>query len=243
MKKVLLTFLLCLTILPLGVNAASKKYNTLNLDEALTQENIEHDFSNYKETDKQITIYLFRGNGCGFCQRFLTFLNSIIDEYGQYFKVVSYETWYDRDNANLMTEVSNFLGQPATGVPYIIIGDQVFAGYSSNYDDAIKEAITNLYNQKEKDRYDVFKEMEKAEKNANATTEVNYFVLIFANVVIIAFMGGISLIYMTKQHKILNSKLNAMNAKLELIESKSNTTKEVKTIEKEVKQKTKAKKN
>lgn len=247
MKKVLLTFLLCLTILPLGVNAAQMKYGdkiytSLNLDEALTQEEIEHDFSNYKETDDQITIYLFRGNGCGYCRRFLTFLNSIVDEYGKYFKVVSYETWYDRDNSKLLSKVSNFLDEPAGGVPYIIIGDQVFGGYNESYDDAIKEAITSLYNQKAKDRYDVFKEMAKAEKDS----QINYFVIIFSNLIIIVVMTGIGLTYMTKQHKILNSKLNAINARLEEIESKTNTpkevkTKEVKTVEKEVKQKTKKK--
>ena len=250
MKKVLLTFLLCLTILPLGVSAAQmtykdKVYTSLNLDEALTQEKIEHDFSNYKETEDQITIYLFRGNGCGYCRKFLTFLNSIIDEYGKYFKVVSYETWYNRDNSKLLSKVSNFLDEPANGVPYIIIGDQVFGGYNESYDDAIKEAIKNLYDQKSKDRYDVFKEMAKAEK----ASQINYFIIIFSNLIVIVVMGGIGLTYMTKQHKILNSKLNDINAKLELIESKANTPKEVKkeatevkTVEKEVKQKAKTKK-
>lgn len=237
MKKILLVFLLCLTILPFSVNAESKKYNTLNLDEALTQENIEHDFSNYKETDKQITIYLFRGNGCHFCQDFLTFLNSIVDEYGKYFKVVSYETWYDRNNYDLMTEVSTFLGQPATGVPYIIIGDQVFGGYSSNYDDAIKKAITDLYNSK--DRYDVFEEMEKAEKEASkANNPINYGIIILSNLALTIVIGGIVLYSTKTQNKQLLSKLNDMENKLNNMENK---LKPVKTIE-DTTEKTKTKK-
>lgn len=218
MKKVLLIFLLCLTILPFSVNAETKKYNTLNLDEALTQENIEHDFSNYKETDKQITIYLFRGNGCHFCQDFLNFLNSIVDEYGKYFKVVSYETWYDRNNYDLMTEVSTFLGQPSTGVPYIIIGDQVFGGYSSNYDDAIKKAITDLYNSK--DRYDVFEEMEKAKKEAaKASKPINYSFIIISNLAIVIIALGTILYTNKMQNKSLLSKLNDIEGKLNHMEN------------------------
>lgn len=157
-KHIIIGLLLILLIIPLDVKAEEKEYKTMNLDEALTQEEIKHDFSNYKETDDQITIYLFRGNGCHFCQDFLNFLNSIIDEYGKYFKVVSYETWYNKDNSDLLNEVSTFMGKSAKGaVPYIIIGDKVFSGYNSKYDEEIKTAVKDLYNNK--DRYDVFEDM------------------------------------------------------------------------------------
>lgn len=89
---------MCLITLPSIVSASSNSYNTLNLEEALKQEGIESKLENYKETDKQITIYLFRGNGCTYCRNFLSFLNDIAEEYGSYFKVVSYETWYDQAN-------------------------------------------------------------------------------------------------------------------------------------------------
>ena len=128
MKKKIIGLLLLLSlIMPFSTLAATKKYNTLNLEKALEQEEIEHDLSNYKEDDKQAVIYLFRGKGCGYCRNFLTFLNSIVDEYGKYFKVVSYEVWYDQDNGTLMQEVSDFLGANATGVPFIVIGCYSFS--------------------------------------------------------------------------------------------------------------------
>ena len=40
-----------------------------------------------------------------------------------------------------MEKVGNLLGQKAEGVPYIVIGDKVFAGYAESYNDEIKEAI------------------------------------------------------------------------------------------------------
>ena len=47
------------------------------------------------------------------------------------------------------------MGNAAGGVPYIIIGDNVFPGYAETYDDSIKDAIKKLYDSE--DRFDVFK--------------------------------------------------------------------------------------
>lgn len=242
MKKIVLTIALLLTVIVpfFGASAETKKYQTMNLDEVLTQEEIEHDFSKYKESDKQITIYLFRGYGCGYCHRFLEFLNSIIDDYGKYFKVVSYETWYDRDNYNLMTEVSNFLGQPAGGVPYIIIGDQVFAGYSNEFDDSIKEAIKKLYNQK--DRYDVMVEMEKAKKaaeKANAPQNDTWLIIgIVGGAVVICSIVTICILMnsMNKQtrtilRRVYESELESK--KVEPVKTIKNEAKEEVIVEKE----------
>ena len=161
-KKILVVLLMVLFVTPTVAFAEEKTYNTLNLDEALTAEEIEHDFSNYKENDDQITIYMFRGQGCGYCKKFLTFMNSIVDEYGKYFKVETYEVWNDSKNSELMQNIATFMGKEANGVPFIIIGDKSFNGYSESYDDEIKDAITKLYKTKKSDRYDVMKEYEKS---------------------------------------------------------------------------------
>ena len=179
MKRFLgIVFALLFLVSPMVLRAAEKekidlsKYKTLNLKQTLAEEEIAEEFTNYTENDDQITIYLFRGRGCGYCRAFLSFINSITNEYGQYFKIVSFETWYDEDNTALLNTISDFLGEKAGGVPYVIIGDQVFPGYASSYDDSIKSAITTLYEAKE--RYDVFEEYNKAidaeKKAANAGT-------------------------------------------------------------------------
>lgn len=188
-KKLLIVLLMVLFVLPINARAEEKTYNTLNLDEALTQEGIEHDFSDFEENDDQITIYMFRGQGCGYCKKFLTFLNSIMDEYGEYFKVETYEVWQDADNAELMQNVASFLGKKAEGVPFIIIGDKTFNGYSESYNEDIKSAIKELYDTKKEDRYDVMKEYEeggsapKEEKDYDSTfIGIIIFSIIFSTV-------------------------------------------------------------
>ena len=142
MKKVFLAILISvLCFIPFSVNAEEKEYKTLNLDEALKEEEIDHDFSNYKETDDQAIIYLFRGKGCAYCKKFLTYLNSIVDDYGKYFKVVSYEVWYDTDNNELLQKIGEARDEKISGVPYILIGDKSWSGYASSLDDEIIDAI------------------------------------------------------------------------------------------------------
>ena len=168
-KKLLLFVAMCLLVLPITTKAISiDKYNTLNLKEALKEEEIDEAFKNYKETDKQVTIYLFRGKGCAFCRAFLTFLNSITDEYGKYFKVVSFEVWNDAENSALLSSVAAFMDKKLEGVPFIVIGDKVFDGYTESYDEDIKNTIKELYNSN--DRYDVFAQMTDKDLEVTANT-------------------------------------------------------------------------
>lgn len=168
MKKRLLTLLLvAILIIPIGVSAGSKKvlgqdYSTKNFLETLQDEELAQEFSKYGEGNDKINIYLFRGKGCSFCRAFLSFMNSITDEYGKYFNMVSFEVWYDENNWNLLNQVSYYKdGQISQGVPYIIIGDKVFGGYADTYNEEIKKAITDLYNTPKKERYDVFAHAEE----------------------------------------------------------------------------------
>lgn len=212
MKKFFIVLLICLLFVPYLASAEEKTYNTLNLDEALNQEEIEHDFSNYEENDEQAVIYVFRGNGCAYCRKLLTFLNSIIDEYGKYFKVVSYEVWYDSDNASLMDKVSEYLEQPATGVPYVVIGDKVFAGYSETYDEDIKSAIKKLYDTKKEERYDVFEQMEKNPKTEEKASS-NFSIVVFNIIVSLALVAGVA-VYDSKKRIDLENRISELEKKL-----------------------------
>ncbi len=220
-KKSIWIILLCLVLLPFGVKAETK---TQNLEEILTAKNIEHDLSGYKETDDKVPIYLFYGETCTYCESFIEFLNSIVGEYGKYFKLVGYEVWKNADNSNTMEEVSEFLGEKATGVPFIVIGDQTFIGYGPSSDESIKKAITDLYNSK--DKYDVFKEMEKAEKEkkkANKNTSNTSVIIWNACITLVAVVGVV--FYDHQKYQKLNNKLEEMNNK---IEKSSNTEKKTK---------------
>lgn len=176
-KKIAIIVLMLLSIIIPVKAFAKEQYKTLNLEETLAEEGIEKKFTDYKETDDQVIIYLFRGKGCAYCRKFLEFLNGITDEYGKYFKLVSFESWYNEENSNLLGEISTFMGEQASGVPYIIIGDKVFGGYTESYDESIKTAIKTLYDSK--DRYDVFEEYEYSKKWDKILNPSNFTVIIW----------------------------------------------------------------
>lgn len=204
--KLFLVLIIGLILLPTCVNA--KTYNTLTFKEALAEEELEEKFTNYNPSKDAINIYLFRGKGCGYCRAFLEFMNSITSEYGKYFNMVTYEVWNDSANAQLMEEVSNYLDNPAGGVPYIIIGDKVFAGYSTEYDESIKDAITTLYKTKKKARYDVFTEMKKHPKKTTKTIDGNN--IIIWNIAFISFAAIILIAYTSVKFKEINLKLDKL---------------------------------
>lgn len=170
-KSSIIGLILAILLLPMSVLAVEKvdlrEYTTMNLEETLKAEGITADISNYSENDNQIPIYMFRGQGCTHCQDFLEYVaNSLVPNYGAYFKLVSFETWNNANNATLLKTVSSFLGDAASGVPYIVIGDKTFLGYGEDFNSEIESAISSLYNSK--DRYDVFEEMNKGEKSNTA---------------------------------------------------------------------------
>ena len=128
--KLLLVALISVVLLPLSINAAS---------------------------NEKITVHIFRGEGCGYCKAALSFFDSIKEEYGQYYKILDYETWNDANNADLLQKVGETRGENITGVPYILIGDKSWAGYDTSYDEDIKAAIKAEYEKDVADRYDIAK--------------------------------------------------------------------------------------
>ena len=111
------------------------------------------------EDNSKVNVYLFWGNGCPHCHNFLNFINDISPEYAQYFNLVGFEVWENQGNGQVLEMVADFLGENVGGVPFIVIGDKTFGGYSSSYNNEIKELIVSLYN--DSSRYDVFEEMDK----------------------------------------------------------------------------------
>ncbi|MBE6148454.1 MAG: thioredoxin family protein [Firmicutes bacterium] len=77
---------------------------------------------------EKVTIYIFRGNGCGFCRNALVYFNENADKYSDYIEVKTYEVWENQYNSDLMLEVAEKMGDELTGVPYIVIGNT----YSEN---------------------------------------------------------------------------------------------------------------
>ena len=184
MKKKILTFLITLGIvlLPLTANASLiDEYEHKNFKETLAAESMELKNKDYKETEDQITIYMFRGQGCDFCRAFLEFLNSISDEYGKYFKLVSFEVWENQDNNTLFDKVAAVTGEAVEGVPYIIIGETVYPGYVSDWDETIKTTIKTEYDKKEADRVDILAKAENYEAEVKKAENAPYVKTIWWN--------------------------------------------------------------
>ena len=242
MKKfysIFIAFVICLVLVPFGAKAETVSET---LQEAAAQEGITFN-SDYSNDSSKVNVYLFRGHGCSHCYELIEYLTSIVDEYGKYFNLVSYEVWYNTDNSSLMSNVANVLGDTANGVPYLVIGKKTFIGYRASTDaSAIKKAIKELY--KSDDKYDVMDHLN--EKNSDTTNENNsgngktynnslnsqaslYMMMILAFAIIA--------IYIVKSNSdvaTLKSELYTISDQLEELSTKKETT-ETKTTKKVVK--------
>ena len=203
-----------LFVIPMRVFASTyyDNYKTLNLVEALKEEEIELENKDYKETDDQAIIYLFRGNGCGFCRKLLTYLSSISKEYGKYFKVVSFEVWNDAENNSLMQKVAGVTGVAAQGVPYYIIGDETFDGYAESYNDRIINAIMKEYNEPDPNA-DVFNKLDEKENSTTKSSGTDTFAIIFWNLVIVGVGAGLVIYFNDKNKKEILKRIDEINAK------------------------------
>lgn len=207
MKKFMSVLLVGLLFVPMLIKADSKSYKdytTSTLSEVLKEEGIDVDLGDYKESDDKINIYLFRGKGCSVCKKFVTFLAENIEEYGKYFNLVAFEVWYDNDNVELLNEVSEVFGDDVDGVPYIVIGDETFPGFlaTEEYQSSITSAIMKLY--ESKDRYDVFDNLGKEEKE----TKDNFSSIILWNLFFTTVATIVILFVNDRRYKELNTKID-----------------------------------
>ena len=166
-KYVIVVALLVVFAVALSFTKKEEKvyeYQKESITTALFSEGIEFNESDYVTNDNQVKVYLFRGSGCSHCYEFLTFVNDdLIKKYKKKVTFEIYEVWNNKDNSHLMQLVSNFRKDGATGVPYIIVGDQSWLGYREDYGEEIKAKIDEEYAKEVNERYDVLTEMSKAE--------------------------------------------------------------------------------
>ena len=135
---------------------------------------------------KEVNIYLFRGEGCPHCQEAEEWFDSIEEEYGSYYNIVDYETWYNEDNAELMEKVAEARGEEAQGVPYIIIGDKSWNGFAEDYEEEMLSQIKKVFAQDVNERYDVMKYLTTGEKKEEKGSSD-----VLALILILLVVGGI----------------------------------------------------
>lgn len=137
---------------------------------------------------KPVNVYFFYGNGCPYCAEAEEFFDSIEDELGDQFNIKAYETWHDSDNVDLMNDVAEARKEEADGVPYIIIGNQSWNGYTSSYDDEIIDKIKSEYEKDADNRYDIMNYVEALNKNAKDNYAADIAVVI-ALVLVVSGIG------------------------------------------------------
>jgi len=138
------------------------------ISEAFDAEGITgYDLSNYSETGDKVAIYLFRKNGCINCKNFLTYVKEVLlPNYGDKFKLISYELSSNQSNFNLLDKVATFFnkGQSTYTTPFVVVGNKTFSGaiYHDNNKRAEIEATIQSGT-----TYNVIDEMTNGNENIN----------------------------------------------------------------------------
>ena len=141
---------------------SNNEENTNNLDDEdnvenendaeITEESNTTNLDYITKEEGKVNIYFFWGDGCPHCESEFAFFDSIESEYGDYYNLYTFETWKNEKNAELLKIFSDAMEVESRGVPYTIIGEEVFTGFSESMESDFINAIVE-----EKDKsFDVY---------------------------------------------------------------------------------------
>ena len=148
-----------------------------------------YDLSGYTENNKKVNVYMFRGSSCSHCFEAIEHFASIYGESGKYFNLVTYEVWNNADNNSLMEDVAGELGEEASGVPFIVIGDKSWSGYASSYDDEMMSKIKSEFKKSTEKRTDIVKEVSSDDYSKDYSNDIVALIIIL--VVVAGIVCGI----------------------------------------------------
>lgn len=149
MKKIIVIIVILLAISLTGIVVlSSKKDKQENTD----SKNISYEskLTDIKFNDK-VNIYLFYGKGCPHCEALFTYFESIKSKYSKYYNLYAFEVWYNEDNGKTMDYFLEKFDKKVSSrsVPFLIIGDEAFEGYSSSMNQKIIDTIEEKYKNKD----------------------------------------------------------------------------------------------
>ena len=119
MKKLYYVLFLILCLIPLNIFAISDDYK-----------DVVHNIVDKKVEEDKINIYFFRGEGCPHCAEEEKWFNEIMDEYKDYVNIYDFEVWHSKKNMNLLDKVKDKMGSNANGIPFTVIGEKYYVGFS-----------------------------------------------------------------------------------------------------------------
>ena len=149
-----------------SLNESAESTQTENTNQSTLKQSQGTEFAFNHESDIDLAsnkpnIYIFWGDGCPHCKALAKFISKLPAETKDKVNIYSFEVWGNKDNKAFMKKFGKYLGQDVSGVPFMIIGDKIFDGYSSGdtkTDQQILDAInTIIKNQGSIDQYKLYK--------------------------------------------------------------------------------------
>lgn len=125
-----------------SIKSTDTQSKTSSPENPSSEQNAESTTADSKHS--KFNLYVFWGDGCPHCENFFNFIKTLPEEYTSLYNLYAFEVWNNQDNSNLMKEFSSLLKADASSVPFIIIGDQTFKGYSEKTSESIKSAIKTV---------------------------------------------------------------------------------------------------
>ena len=140
MKKLFYLLLFILFLVPINSFALNKEYKDILYD--LTGEEV---------IENKINIYFFYGDGCPHCAKEEKLLKLLDEKYSDVIIIHRYETWDNSKNRELMIEAKELVkakGVSQVSVPFTVIGNKYFSGYSEYVGNEIENLI-KIYSSEE----------------------------------------------------------------------------------------------
>ena len=148
-----------------------------------------------EDDKKEVNVYFFKGEGCGFCAAGLEWFDELDDKYDDMYELHEYETWYDEKNANLMNAVAEARGETVSGVPYIVVGNQSWNGFDETIGKEILSKIKEEY--KAEERYDVMDYVDEAALLKGPEKDDSIADDIAVTVLLLVVVAGVGLVIYT----------------------------------------------
>ena len=99
---------------------------------------------------EKVDLYLFHSETCSHCQAEIKYLNELEDEYDN-LELHLYEINSSKKNTELMIDIKEKLDIDSPNVPFTIIGNYYYIGYSEGIRDGIKELVDKYSEEKQVD--------------------------------------------------------------------------------------------
>ncbi len=139
MKRHIIIILLIALLIPLNTFALSDSYKD-KLKDILGEE----------QKEDVVNIYFFRGEGCPHCAAEEKWFKEIKKKYKKNIKIYDYEVWHSSYNRSLLEESMKKMKCKEKGVPFTVVGDKYFVGYSDVIGEQIESKIKSYVNVKSK---------------------------------------------------------------------------------------------